>query len=172
MEPAAPLARDPKLLAPRGCRELEGHLRPALRRPQSCDRRTIRVGLLARPRPVQSPQDSRKSSLTPPPSHILASAKRPTADIPAPLRLLCLAVFSLCRCGPFQAKTYFPDDVYAELEDALLTYGQQKLGCSAITPIWLSCYIDGCYQVSELCGLPADATHSPSIRPVATSPSE
>ena len=55
-----------------------------------------------------------------------------------------------------QAKSYFSEGAYSALEDALLTYGQQKLGCSSITPIWLSCYVDGCYQ-----GLHADNPHGP-----------
>jgi Rps23 Pro-64 3,4-dihydroxylase Tpa1-like proline 4-hydroxylase len=54
------------------------------------------------------------------------------------------------------AKSYFSEGAYNDLEDALLTYGQQKLGCSSITPIWLSCYVDGCYQ-----GLHADNPHGP-----------
>ena len=55
-----------------------------------------------------------------------------------------------------QAKRYFNAKAYEKLEDALLTYGQKHLGCSAITPIWLSCYIDGCYQ-----GMHADNPHGP-----------
>ena len=42
------------------------------------------------------------------------------------------------------------------LEDALLAYGETHLGCSAITPLWLSCYVHGCRQE-----LHADVPHGP-----------
>ena len=48
------------------------------------------------------------------------------------------------------------DRDYRELEDALLAYGQDKLGCSRMTPAWLSCYVDGCYQ-----NFHADNPHGP-----------
>mmetsp|Transcript_33891 Transcript_33891/g.54907 ORF Transcript_33891/g.54907 Transcript_33891/m.54907 type:complete len:274 (-) Transcript_33891:261-1082(-) len=44
------------------------------------------------------------------------------------------------------ANLFFPKKVYKALEDALLEYGQKKLGCRSITPIWLSYYVDGCRQ--------------------------
>ncbi len=36
--------------------------------------------------------------------------------------------------------------LYATLQEALLTYGETRLGCRAITPIWMSYYMDGCVQ--------------------------
>ncbi|GIL99393.1 hypothetical protein Vretimale_4564 [Volvox reticuliferus] len=45
-----------------------------------------------------------------------------------------------------QAQVYFPEDLYQRLEDALLTYGESHLGCRAISPIWMSYYVDGCVQ--------------------------
>jgi hypothetical protein len=50
-----------------------------------------------------------------------------------------------CPVHP-QAQVYFPADLYAALEDALLAYGESRLGCRAITPIWMSYYVDGCVQ--------------------------
>jgi hypothetical protein len=35
-----------------------------------------------------------------------------------------------------------------QIEDSLLDYGSTVLGCRAISPIWLSYYVDGCRQVS------------------------
>ncbi|GLI68961.1 hypothetical protein VaNZ11_013489 [Volvox africanus] len=45
-----------------------------------------------------------------------------------------------------QAQVYFPEELYQSLEDALLTYGESQLGCRAISPIWMSYYVDGCVQ--------------------------
>ena len=41
---------------------------------------------------------------------------------------------------------YFPPSLYDALEDALISYGESVLGCRAITPIWMSYYVDGCCQ--------------------------
>lgn len=46
-----------------------------------------------------------------------------------------------------QAAVYFPDELYGRLEEALLSYGEAALGCRAISPIWMSYYVDGCLQV-------------------------
>ncbi|KAK9906601.1 hypothetical protein WJX75_004764 [Coccomyxa subellipsoidea] len=54
------------------------------------------------------------------------------------------------------ADQFFPEDSYRELEDALLEYGEQRLGCRGISPIWLSYYVDGCRQE-----LHADSPHGP-----------
>lgn len=45
-----------------------------------------------------------------------------------------------------QAQVYFPDKLYDMLEDALISYGETHLGCRAISPIWMSYYVDGCVQ--------------------------
>ena len=42
------------------------------------------------------------------------------------------------------------------MEDSLLCYAQEKLGCRSITPVWLSYYVDGCGQE-----LHADVPHGP-----------
>ena len=47
------------------------------------------------------------------------------------------------------ADQYFPEEDYQRLEDALLDYGEQQLGCRGISPIWLSYYVDGCRQVTH-----------------------
>ncbi|EIE23883.1 hypothetical protein COCSUDRAFT_28507 [Coccomyxa subellipsoidea C-169] len=54
------------------------------------------------------------------------------------------------------ADHFFPEDTYRELEDALLEYGEQQLGCRGISPIWLSYYVHGCRQE-----LHADSPHGP-----------
>lgn len=50
-----------------------------------------------------------------------------------------------------QAQVYFPDKLYDMLEDALISYGETHLGCRAISPIWMSYYVDGCVQVGTAC---------------------
>jgi hypothetical protein len=44
------------------------------------------------------------------------------------------------------AEDYFGETLYRELEDALLAYGKNELGCSSITPVWMSCYVHGMRQ--------------------------
>lgn len=46
------------------------------------------------------------------------------------------------------ADQFFPEEQYQQLEDALLDYGEEHLGCRGISPVWLSYYVDGCRQVS------------------------
>ena len=62
------------------------------------------------------------------------------------------------------ADQFFPEEDYQRLEDALLDYGEQQLGCRGISPIWLSYYVDGCRQVTH-CALSAlsmlTLNHSP-----------
>lgn len=55
-----------------------------------------------------------------------------------------------------QAQVYFPSTLYDQLQDALLSYGESQLGCRAISPIWMSYYIDGCVQE-----LHCDGFHGP-----------
>jgi hypothetical protein len=45
---------------------------------------------------------------------------------------------------------------YAALTSALCQFGQEQLGCRAISPPWLSVYIDGCEQRFH-----TDAWHGP-----------
>jgi hypothetical protein len=44
------------------------------------------------------------------------------------------------------ADAFFPSDLYDQLEDALVEYGERVLGCRGISPVWLSYYTDGCRQ--------------------------
>jgi Rps23 Pro-64 3,4-dihydroxylase Tpa1-like proline 4-hydroxylase len=55
-----------------------------------------------------------------------------------------------------QAQAYFPQKLYEQLVDELLAYGESQLGCRAITPIWMSYYINGCCQE-----LHCDSYHGP-----------
>ena len=48
------------------------------------------------------------------------------------------------------ADQLLPAEEYEALEDHLLAFGEERLGCRGISPIWLSYYIDGCRQV--ICG--------------------
>jgi hypothetical protein len=48
-----------------------------------------------------------------------------------------------------QAQVYFSPEQHEALVDALLRFGESQLGCRAITPIWLSNYVDGCVQVGK-----------------------
>ena len=44
-------------------------------------------------------------------------------------------------------------------EEALLTYAREELGCAGVTPVWLSCYVDGCRQE-----LHADVPHGRAVQ--------
>lgn len=44
------------------------------------------------------------------------------------------------------AEHFFPPELYAQLEDSLIEYGERVLGCRGISPVWLSYYIHGCRQ--------------------------
>ena len=54
------------------------------------------------------------------------------------------------------AHLFFPEALYAELEEALLEYGQQVLGCRSLTHVWLSYYVHGMGQQ-----LHGDVPHGP-----------
>jgi hypothetical protein len=54
----------------------------------------------------------------------------------------------LCRTP---ADQFFPEAEYLALEDALLEFSEQELGCRGISPLWLSYYVDGCRQVPWDC---------------------
>ena len=45
-----------------------------------------------------------------------------------------------------QAANYFEPDAFDALTDALTSYGKNELGLRAISPPWLSFYVDGCEQ--------------------------
>lgn len=44
------------------------------------------------------------------------------------------------------AENYFGPEGFTELLEALTKFGQERLGCTAISPPWLSVYVDGCEQ--------------------------
>eukprot|EP00741_Cyanophora_paradoxa_P000416 tig00000404_g407.t1 len=44
------------------------------------------------------------------------------------------------------ASEFFPPKTYKLIEEALLEFGQSRLGCRSLTPVWLSLYIGGCRQ--------------------------
>lgn len=51
---------------------------------------------------------------------------------------------------------FFPSEIYQKLEESLKEWGRKHLGCSDISPPWLSYYIEGCEQQ-----LHADNPHGP-----------
>jgi hypothetical protein len=51
---------------------------------------------------------------------------------------------------------YFPDKLYLAFHKELVMWGRRNLGCWDISPPWLSCYIDNCYQ-----DLHSDVPHGP-----------
>ena len=55
-----------------------------------------------------------------------------------------------------QAQVYFPLNAYEQLVDSLISFGEERLGCRAISPIWCSYYIEGCLQE-----LHTDSYHGP-----------
>ena len=44
------------------------------------------------------------------------------------------------------ADSFFPREQYAALQDALLDFGERRLGCRGMSPAWVACYVDGCRQ--------------------------
>ncbi len=51
---------------------------------------------------------------------------------------------------------YFQKKVYQDFHSYLVQWGRENLGCHAISPPWLSYYVDGCYQ-----NLHSDVPHGP-----------
>lgn len=54
------------------------------------------------------------------------------------------------------AELFFPEELYLKIETGLKQVGRELLGCSEISPIWLSNYVEGCEQ-----RLHADRPHGP-----------
>jgi hypothetical protein len=54
------------------------------------------------------------------------------------------------------AADYFPKQDFAALERRLRVYAKDELGCAGVTPVWLSCYVEGMRQE-----LHADVPHGP-----------
>lgn len=63
------------------------------------------------------------------------------------------------------AAHFFTPETHAQLEDALRAFGREHLGCQEISPIWLSCYVEGCEQ-----RLHADRPHGPWAFVLSLSP--
>ena len=55
----------------------------------------------------------------------------------------CCQRYTLLRTP---ADAFFPREQYAALQDALLEFGERRLGCRGMSPAWVACYIDGCRQ--------------------------
>jgi hypothetical protein len=54
------------------------------------------------------------------------------------------------------AYAFFSGPLWKSLEQEILEFGQKQLGCTGITPPWMSCYVEGCRQE-----LHADVPHGP-----------
>ena len=54
------------------------------------------------------------------------------------------------------AADYFPERDFAALERRLGAFARDELGCAGVTPVWLSCYVEGMRQE-----LHADVPHGP-----------
>jgi hypothetical protein len=63
---------------------------------------------------------------------------------------------ALARCAFHPCRVALTRPACSKLEDALLQYGREALGCGGISPIWLSYYVSGCRQE-----LHADVPHGP-----------
>lgn len=51
---------------------------------------------------------------------------------------------------------FFPKKIYEKFHRSLVMWGRENLGCHDISPPWLSCYVDGCFQ-----NMHCDAPHGP-----------
>jgi len=54
------------------------------------------------------------------------------------------------------AELFFPEELYVQIETGLKQVGRDLLGCTDISPFWLSNYVEGCEQ-----RLHADRPHGP-----------
>jgi hypothetical protein len=63
------------------------------------------------------------------------------------------------------AYAFFSSALWKKLEQEILEFGQRQLGCTAITPPWMSCYIEGCRQEFH-----ADVPHGPFAYVFSLSP--
>ncbi|KAF8071143.1 GPA3 [Scenedesmus sp. PABB004] len=66
-----------------------------------------------------------------------------------------------------QASVLFPEPLHEALVDALLQYGERELGCRAISPVWVSYYVDGGHQA-----LHCDSYHGPFAYVLSLTPWE
>lgn len=51
---------------------------------------------------------------------------------------------------------FFPKKIYEDFHNQLVWWGRRHLGCHDVSPPWMSCYVDGCYQ-----DLHGDLPHGP-----------
>ncbi len=65
------------------------------------------------------------------------------------------------------AARFFSEKLHDDLVAQLREFGRSQLGCSEISPLWLSCYIEGCEQ-----RLHADRPHGPWAFVLSLSPSQ
>lgn len=63
------------------------------------------------------------------------------------------------------ATHFFSPEAYTKLEESLRAFGREHLGCQEISPMWLSCYVEGCEQ-----RLHADRPHGPWAFVLSLSP--
>lgn len=54
------------------------------------------------------------------------------------------------------AYEFFPKEIYEAFHNQLVWWGRTQLGCHDVSPPWLSCYVDGCFQ-----DLHGDLPHGP-----------
>ena len=54
------------------------------------------------------------------------------------------------------AEDFFGEELHGALEEMLMTYARERLGCASMTPMWMSCYVHGMRQE-----LHADVPHGP-----------
>lgn len=64
------------------------------------------------------------------------------------------------------ADRFFSENSTERLVEGLRSYGREHLGCQDISPLWLSCYVEGCEQ-----RLHADRPHGPWAFVLSLSPS-
>ena len=65
------------------------------------------------------------------------------------------------------AAHFFSPKLHDELANRLREFGRSQLGCPEISPLWLSCYVEGCEQ-----RLHADRPHGPWAFVLSLSPSD
>jgi len=63
------------------------------------------------------------------------------------------------------AELFFPEELFTQIEKGLQQVGRELLGCSEVSPLWLSNYVEGCEQ-----RLHADRPHGPWAFVLALNP--
>lgn len=65
------------------------------------------------------------------------------------------------------AVRFFPEPLFKKIESELLAFGEEHLGCRSLSPLWLSCYVNGCEQRWH-----ADRPHGPWAFVLSLSPED